>query len=388
MTTPTSDLLRRDEHRGHVGPIELLFDLVYVFIIIQLSHYVVEHLNARGFAEAAVLFLAVWWGWNYTAWAMNWLNPFARSVQLLLAVLMLAALTTAVAIPEAFDERSGLFVAGYLALQLLRSAVMVVAFRGDVMARNYAHLLAWSALAGVFWVSGLFVDSDLRLLVWAVAVLVDYAAPFAGFWIPGRGSAPMSTWPLTESHLAERNRLVFIIALGESILILGGALQHEELTAATVTAAVAGFATMFLLWWLYFDFRDGTAEHQLDDNQDVTTAARGAYAYAHALMVGGAILVAVGIEEVIHHPGGETSLMVALSIVLGPAIYLLGNLLFQRALWRRTSTPRLVAIALVAAVGLSAALVPPLGVSLLAVAVLAGLAATDALRPRSELAAA
>ena len=203
MTTPTSGLLRRDEHRGHVGPIELLFDLVYVFIIIQLSHYVVEHLDGRGLAEAAVLFLAVWWGWNYTAWAMNWLNPFARSVQLLLAVLMLAALTMAVAIPEAFDERSGLFVAGYLALQLLRSAVMVGAFRGDVMARNYVHLLAWSASAGVIWVGGLFVDSDLRLFVWAVAVLVDYAAPFAGFWLPGRGSAPMSTWPLTESHLAE-----------------------------------------------------------------------------------------------------------------------------------------------------------------------------------------
>ena len=155
-----------------------------------------------------------------------------------------------------------------------------------------------------------------------------------------------------------------------------------------MVAAVTGFFTMFLLWWLYFDYRHGNAEHELDDDQDVTTAARGAYAYAHALMVGGAILVAVGIEEVIHHPGGDTSLMVALSIVLGPAIYLLGNLLFQRALWGRTSTPRLVAIALIAFVGLSATVLPPLGVSLLAVAVLAGLATTDAQRPRSEALAA
>lgn len=383
MSSPTATLLRRDQHQGQVGPIELLFDLVYVFTIIQLSHYVVAHLGGRGFAEAAVLFLAVWWGWNYTAWAMNWLNPFARSVQLLLAVLMLAALAMAVAIPDAFHERAGLFVAGYLVLQLLRSSVMVYAFRGQLMARNYAHLLAWSAAAGVIWVAGLFVDSELRLLAWALAVAVDYAAPFAGFWLPGRGTAPMETWPLTESHLAERNRLVFIIALGESILVLGGALLAEHFTAATVTAAIAGFVTMFLLWWLYFDYRHGNAEHELDDDQDATTAARGAYAYGHALMVGGAILVAVGIEEVVHHPGGHASLMVALSIVSGPVVYLLGNLLFQRALWQRTSTSRLIAVALVALAGVGAIWLPPLGVSLVVVAILATLAASDARLPRS-----
>lgn len=378
------NLLRHDEHRGHVGPIELLFDLVYVFTIIQLSHYVVAHLSGLGFAEAAVLFLAVWWGWNYTAWAMNWLNPFTRPVQLLLAVLMLAALTMAVAIPDAFGERAGLFVAGYLVLQLLRSSVMVVAFRGEVMARNYAHLLAWSGFAGVFWVAGLFVDSEVRLLVWALAVVVDYAGPIAGFWLPGRGTTPMSTWPLTESHLAERNRLVFIIALGESILVLGGALLADHFTTSTVTAAIAGFVTMFLLWWLYFDFRHGNAEHELDGREDVTAAARGAYAYAHALMVGGAILVAVGIEEVVHHPGGHTSWLVALTIVSGPVVYLLGNLIFQRALWRRTATSRLITAALVALAGASAMWLPPLGVSLLVVAILAGLAASDARLPRSE----
>ncbi|WP_240930530.1 low temperature requirement protein A [Isoptericola sp. BMS4] len=372
MTAP-SPMLRTDERRGHVGPLELFFDLVYVFTIIQLSHYVVEHDTLTGLAQAAVLFLAVWWGWNYTAWAMNWLEPESRAVQGLVAVLMLAALAMAVAVPHAFDESAGLFVAAYLTLQLLRSAVMVAVFRGRTMGRNYAHLLAWSAAAGVLWVVGLLVPADWRLAVWALAVVVDYAAPRVGFWIPGRGTAPMSTWPVTESHLAERNRLVFIIALGESILVLGGTLLGGELTGPVVLAALVGFATIVLLWRLYFDHRYGNQEHELADDADPTAAARGAYAYAHALMVGGAILVAVGIETVVHHPGEHTDAMAAAAIAGGPALYLVGNLLFQRALWGRTPRSRVAGLAALAVVAAVAPLLPLIATAALVLAVLGAL---------------
>ncbi|MGB3684275.1 MAG: low temperature requirement protein A [Ornithinimicrobium sp.] len=386
MSTDSSsqDLLRDDEVKGHVGPIELLFDLVYVFTIIQLSHYVVEHLSVLGLAQATVLFLAVWWGWNYTAWAMNWLNPHSRTVQLLLAVLMLAALCMAIATPYAFSDRATLFVSAYLVLQLVRSAFMVYAFRGQQMGQNYAQLLVWSGASGVLWVAGLFVPEDARLYVWALAVIVDYAAPRFGYWVPGKGATAMSSWPLTESHLAERNRLVFIIALGESVLVLGGALVGIEYSFAVIVAAIAGFTTMFLLWWLYFDYRQGNAEHEVDDDTDTTAAARGAYAYAHALMVGGAIMVAVGIEEVVHHPLGDTPAMVAVAIVAGPIIYLVGNFLFQRALWGRSPVSRFMGMGLLLLVGLTAIVLPPVGVSLLVVAVGLGLAVVDS-REKTEV---
>ena len=62
----------------------------------------------------------------------------------------------------------------------------------------------------------------LRLPLWIVAVLIDYAGPYAGFHVPGHGKTPMETWTLKGLHLLERNQLIFIIALGESILLLGG----------------------------------------------------------------------------------------------------------------------------------------------------------------------
>lgn len=322
-------LRRRGDHS--VGAIELFFDLVYVFTIIQLSHYLLHDVSLRGAAEALVLFLAVWWGWNYTAWAMNWLDPDHAGVRSLLAVLMFAALVMAIAIPDAFGDSAALFVGGYVFLQLVRSGFMVWAFRGQLMARNYAQLMSWSALASVFWIAGIFLPDNLRLVAWIAAVAIDYLAPLAGFYLPRLKATSMADWPLTEEHLAERNRLVFIIALGESILILGFTLSEVELTAPTIAGAVAGFVTIVFLWWLYFSFRHGNVERELRSDTDATTVARGAYAYAHALMVAGAIVVAVGIELVTSHPSDTADWTLVAIVMGGPAIYLVGNILFNKA---------------------------------------------------------
>jgi low temperature requirement protein LtrA len=338
----------RDDTRPQVGSIELFFDLVYVFAIIQLSHLLLRDVSWGGAAETAVLFLAVWWGWNYTAWAMNWLDPEHTLVRALLVVLMLAALVMAIAIPEAFGDRVVMFAGAYVFFQLLRSAFMVFAFRGQAMGRNYAQLLTWSAAAGSLWLVGAFGPEDSRLTIWALALLVDFAAPMVGFWLPMVGATKMSDWPLAESHLAERNRLVFIIALGESILILGFTLSEVDLTKPVVSAALVGFLTIVLLWWLYFGYRLGNVEHEAPDMSRATAMARSAYAYAHALMVGSAIVVAVGIEQVTLHPSDEATWAVATTVLGGPALYLLGNVIFNRARTGAVPRSRLVALAALA----------------------------------------
>ena len=113
--------------------VELFFDLVYVFAITQLSVYLREHLTARGALETLVLFLAVWWAWNYTAWATNWVDPDHAAVRGLMVALMLISLVMSAAIPKAFEGRSVTFTAAYVGLQVLRSAFMVGAFGRERM---------------------------------------------------------------------------------------------------------------------------------------------------------------------------------------------------------------------------------------------------------------
>ena len=97
-TPQTPRLLRDRSGVQRVTNIELFFDLVYVFAITQLSHYLLGHANLRGALQAGLLLLMVWLVWAYTTWVTNWRHvswPRVTGVAVL-ALLGLAA----TAIPE------------------------------------------------------------------------------------------------------------------------------------------------------------------------------------------------------------------------------------------------------------------------------------------------
>ena len=344
-STPRS-VLRNDGPAGktRVTNMELFFDLVYVFTIVQLSHYLIEHETWLGALQAATLFAAVWWAWNYTAWATNWLDPDHPGGRLLMVVLMACALMMAVGMPGAFTARAGLFVGAYVAMGLIRAGYMALAFGNQQMGRNYAQLCAWSAISGLFWIAGVFLPG-MRLPLWIIAVVIDYGAPYINFWLPGPGGTPMHTWTLKGLHLLERNQQVFIISLGESILLLGGLLVGKELGAGIVVAAAIGFLLIVSLWWIYFVHVTETAEHRFQHEADHARLARAGLAYAHGIMVCGAIVTAVAIEMIVARPVEAIHAPVALIAAAGPSIFLLGSTIFHRTMAQRMPLSYVVAIA-------------------------------------------
>lgn len=317
-----------------VTNMELFFDLVYVFSIIQLSHFLLAHETWLGALEALTLFAAVWWAWNYTAWATNWLDPDHAGGRLLMAILMGCALLMAVAMPQAYGERAGLFAGAYVAMAVIRAGYMALLFRGQRMGRNYAQLLAWSAFSGLFWIAGAALPEQ-RVSFWIAAVLIDYAAPYAGFWLPRAGATPMESWPLRGLHLLERNQQVFIIALGESILLLGGLLVDQPLRADVLAAAALGFLLIVTLWRIYFVHLSEAGEHRFVHAADHATLARAGLAYAHGVMVCGAIVVAVAIELIVAHPRDAIHAPTALIAFAGPTIFLTGSAMFHRTMAAR-----------------------------------------------------
>ena len=94
-------LRAREGGEQRVTPLELFFDLVYVFAITQLSHLLLDHPTVGGALQTLFLLLVVWWAWQYTTWFTNWFDPGVLSVRLLLGAVMLASLVMSVAIPEA-----------------------------------------------------------------------------------------------------------------------------------------------------------------------------------------------------------------------------------------------------------------------------------------------
>jgi low temperature requirement protein LtrA len=144
-------LLRtRDGGEQRVTPLELFFDLVYVFAVTQLFHLLLGHPTPGGALATLFLLLVVWRAWVDTTWVTNWFDPDRLPVRLLLVALMLASLVMSIAIPGAFGERGLMFALAYVTIQAGRTAFVVLALeRSSSLGRNFQRILAWFALPTV-----------------------------------------------------------------------------------------------------------------------------------------------------------------------------------------------------------------------------------------------
>ena len=189
-----------------VAPLELFFDLVFVFAVTQLSHTLLKHLTWDGVMHTLLLFLAVWWVWIYTSWVTNWLDPERTPVRLLLLALMLAGLVLTTSLPDAFHAKALPFAAAYVSMQVGRSLFLLWALRrhDDQNYRNFQRITSWLVLSALFWIAGIFADGQLRFVLWAIALTVEYVSPAAGFWTPGLGRSSTADWEISGAHMAER----------------------------------------------------------------------------------------------------------------------------------------------------------------------------------------
>ncbi len=349
LPSPLRHLRVREEAESErTTKVELFFDLVYVFAITQLSHLILDDLSVGGVARAAFLLVVVWWAWIYTTWMANWFDPESPAVRTVLTGVMLASLLMAAALPHALDEDGALFAASYVALQVGRNAAAMSLVGRDHRLRDvFERLLVWSIVSGPLWLAGATLDSDQRLLLWGPALALDFVAPVAGYWLPGRGRALTSDWDIEGRHFAERCQLFIIIALGESIVVSGATAADAGLTSTVVACLVVAFLETVALWWLYFGAPAERSHAAVRTTDDPGRVARNAYTYVHLLIIAGIIATAAGSELLIAEPNDSLHSM-ALAIVLGgPALFLLGGSLFQWMTTGRANTKRLAAAGLI-----------------------------------------
>ena len=85
------------------------------------------------------------------------------------------------------------------------------------------------------------------------------------------------------------------------------------------------------MWWIYFNIGAERGSRHIAASDDPGRLARIAYTYLHLPIVAGIVVAAVGDELVLAHPTGHTNVQTAAVLLGGPALYLLGNVLFKRA---------------------------------------------------------
>jgi low temperature requirement protein LtrA len=379
---PVRDASRHLRSRGEgaqpVTPVELFFDLVYVFAVTQLSHLILDDLSLRGLAEAAFLLLVVWWAWIYTMWMANWFDPGSPNIRVVLTAGMLASLAMAAAIPGAFGEDGLLFAGGYVALQVGRNTAAALHLPpGDRLRGVFERLVWWSSASGVLWLAGAVLPEERRLLLWGPALALELAAPVAGYWLPGRGRAFTTDWDIEGSHFAERCQLFIIIALGESIVVTGATASDAGLTSTVLLCLVVAFAETAALWWVYFGATAEDAQAQMRTCDDPGRLARDAYTYGHLPIVAGVIAAAVGQDLLIAHPHDPLHGVGLAMVVGGPALFLLGESVFRLRITRQWDRGRLAVLGLLVLLAPLADHVSALALSAMVTGLLIGLAVSQ-----------
>ena len=374
--------LLRDRSRGEqrVTPLELFFDLVYVYAITQLSHLLLSHPTVEGALQTLFLLLVVWWAWQYTTWFTNWFDPEALLVRLVLVAVMLASLVMSVAIPEAFGERGLLFALAYVTIQVGRTGFAVLVLnKQHPLGDGFRRILAWFVASSVLWVAGSLFEGWVRYALWILALAVDYSGPVARYWTPGLGSSRTEEWTIEGAHFAERCQLFVIIALGESIIITGSTFGDIETSAATVAAFVVAFLGSAALWWVYFARSAHDASETITRSEDPGRVARSTYTYFHLPMIAGIIGVAAADELTVAHPA-DSGTFASVSLILGgTALFVAGHGCFVWAASGRVPWSRFVAVLALMMLALVGFAVPALALSAAAALVVILLAAWDAM---------
>jgi low temperature requirement protein LtrA len=360
MSDAERELEPTAEHE--VTPLELFFDLTFVFAMTQVTILLADDPTWGGVLRGMLVLAALWWAWSAYAWLTSTMDVDEGGVRLAMLASMGTMLIVALAVPGAFGDDAVLFGAAYLVVRVLHLVLYSIVGRDDPDLRGALLRVAPSGLLGasLLVVAG-FLEGDARIAIWVVALAIDLMGP---------ALVSLQGWRIAPEHFAERFGLIILIALGESLIAIGVGAGFE-LTVGVIVAAALGIVVVSALWWLYFDVAAILARRKLMQATGVDQArlALHSYTYLHLPMVAGIVLFALGLKTTLDDVGETLDTVPAVALCGGAALYLLGHIAFlfratEYLFRRRTAgaivllalipvalaTPALAALALVAAV--------------------------------------
>jgi low temperature requirement protein LtrA len=338
MTAVATEPERSLEAEQKVTPLELFFDLVFVFAITQVTTMLAADPTWAGLVRGMLVLSTLWWAWAAFSWLTNTLDADEGAVRLAMLGAMAAALVVSLAVPGAFGADALAFALAYTVLRVLHVVVYIVG-SPDAEVRGAIERMAPGFLlfCGLLIAASAF-DGLVQGAIWALALVIHVA----GLVVAGpRG------WRVSPAHFAERHGLIIIIALGESIVSIGVGAAGLRVDGELILTAVLGIAVASALWWAYFDVVALVAERRLRAAQGEERArmARDSYTYLHLPMIAGIVLLAFGIKETVPHAGEPLEAVPAVGLCGGVALYLLAHVAF-RLRNVHTLNPRRLAVAI------------------------------------------
>jgi low temperature requirement protein LtrA len=336
-----------------VTALELFFDLVFVFVLTQVTGFLYRDPTWLRLLEALALLMVLWLSWSGYLWLGNTAGTDEGAIRIVLFTAMGAVLVASLAVPNAFGKDALVFGIAFFFVRALHIVAYTVLTWGDAAFRAAVIRLARMELpaAALLVVAGLLPGTG-RGICWVLALAVDYGARFGG----------LEGWWVNPGHFAERHGLIIIIALGESIVALGVGATSLGVGAGVIAGALLGIAVVVALWWAYFDLVATVAERRLRAAGPTgqTRIAVDFYTLLHLPMVAGIVIFAFGVKTTLAHVNSHLHGVPAVALCGGVALYLLAVNTFKRGHLGSLSNPRVIAAIALAALAPAATALPAL----------------------------
>ncbi|WP_273166436.1 low temperature requirement protein A [Actinomyces israelii] len=329
-------------HRA-VDPVMLFFDLVYVFLITELNGVLRAEEGWRGIVHCAVLLALIYWQWALVTVQSSIRDASTSRHRFVIMLLMLIAMVSAVALPQAFGDRALLFAVTCWTSRLVITFLLArsensKAFRMD---------LTSSLIQGPLLLGGAALGGAGQLALWSLAALWEITGPFLH-------SRAMSAQRYDVGNVVERFSLLIIVALGETIVsIVTPQADLEHLSWAGLGGLVAAFILVGGLWWAYFHHSLSLMEHYIGRARITFFAVRSLLAYGHLALAAGLIALAAGLHHVMEEPNhrvpAESTALLCGGVVVFLAMFAVVRLRNARRIYRSRVVACLLCLALIPA---------------------------------------
>lgn len=334
-----------------VTMLELFFDLVFVFVVTQVTELIRAAGGWAGYGRALLVLSLTWYIYNGFSWLTNNVVPTTLGTRLPMLAAMACFLAMAVVTPAAFGDGAWVFAVAYVAVVVIHAVQFARSPLGTsreailgVLPVNVAiaALVTAAAVVGTAW----------GWVAWCAAFALILAA--AAF----RRGTPFA---LRARHFAERHHLLVIIALGETVIRVGQGSATEDMTPGSVAAFGVGLTLIIAMWWVYFgtgdDERGSHAFAGTPDEQRSVLGAR-AYSATHFLHIAGLVLCAVGLSAAVQEPMEPLGVALGTTSAAGVALFLLGHAGYRAALDIGSARPHVLAGGLALACAALSTVVP------------------------------
>jgi low temperature requirement protein LtrA len=309
--------------------------------------------------QVVVMLLLIWWMYDGYAWLTNAITTDRVRYRFLLLGGMGGFLVIALAVPRAYEGEGLAFGLANLVVVVLHASMYA---KGASLSevRAILRIVPYNLVTAALVLAGGALGGRAQWGLWTVAAILVWMTPFL---------TTVEGFVVSASHFVERHGLVVIVALGESVVVIGAGAAGLDLDLGLALVALLSLGLSAALWWVYFS-DEAAVERAMEEcppERRPHLALMG-FGYWHFGLILAIVAVAAGLKKAIGHPYDPLETWIALELAAGTGLFLACEVGFRRALGLARSHVRLVAAA-------AALLTIPLGAEVAAAAQIGALAA-------------